>query len=59
MPERPVIYSERAAGYSANAVAVWFHERFAKLRIEGASSHSGRRTFDGDSAAKRNIIKLF
>jgi integrase/recombinase XerD len=24
---RPVIYSERGNGYSANAVAVWFHNR--------------------------------
>jgi integrase len=44
-PNLPVIYSERADGYSANSVAVWFHTRFAELGIEGASSHSGRRTF--------------
>jgi len=54
-PDRPVIYSERAAGYSANALAVWFHERFAELGIEGASSHSGRRTFI--TAAARKIVE--
>ena len=87
----PVVYSERGRGYSAAAIAVWFHTRFAELRIEGASSHSGRRTFitaaakiveaggslrdiqelaghtslattqryiQGDTAAKRNVIKL-
>lgn len=91
-PDRPVIYSERAKGYSANAVAVWFHERYHETGIEGASSHSGRRTFitaaarkiveaggslrdvqelaghaslaetqryiEGDSQAKRNVVKL-
>jgi integrase len=43
--DRPVIYSERADGYSANAVAVWFFEKYREIGIEGASSHSGRRTF--------------
>jgi integrase/recombinase XerC len=91
-PHLPVVYSERGRGYSAAAIAVWFHTRFAELRIEGASSHSGRRTFitsaakkiveaggslrdvqelaghtslattqryiQGDTAAKRNVIKL-
>src|SRR5215203_3530964 len=51
-PHIPVIYSERADGYSANAVAVWFHTRFAELGIEGASSHSGRRTFITAAAKK-------
>jgi integrase/recombinase XerD len=73
-------------------VAVWFHTRFRELGVQGASSHSGRRTFitslakkiveaggslrdvqelaghtslattqkyiQGDTAAKRNVIKL-
>lgn len=51
-PNLPVIYSERADGYSANAVAVWFHTRFTELGIEGASSHSGRRTFITSAAKK-------
>src|ERR1700716_2093646 len=50
--EPSVIYSERADGYSANAVAVWFHARFAELAIAGASSHSGRRTFITAAAKK-------
>jgi integrase/recombinase XerC len=44
-PDRPVIYSERAPGYSPNAVAIWFHTRYREIELEGASSHSGRRTF--------------
>lgn len=42
-PDRPVIYSERAPGYSPNAVAIWFHTRYREIGLEGASSHSGRR----------------
>src|SRR5262250_103849 len=34
---RPVIYSERGSGYSANGVAVWFHNRYKELGIQGAS----------------------
>lgn len=44
-PERPVIHSERRKGYSAAAVAVWFHRLYSELGFSGASSHSGRRTF--------------
>ena len=43
--DRPVVYSERADGFSPNSVAVWFHEKYREIGIEGASSHSGRRTF--------------
>lgn len=51
-PNLPIAYSERADGYSANAVAVWFHTRYAELGIEGASSHSGRRSFITAAARK-------
>jgi integrase/recombinase XerD len=44
-PDHPIIYSERAPGYSPNAVAIWFHTRYREIGLEGASSHSGRRTF--------------
>jgi len=44
-PHRRVIYSERAPGYSPNAVAIWFHTRYREIGLAGASSHSGRRTF--------------
>jgi integrase len=51
-PHLPIVYSERADGYSANAVAVWFYTRYAELGIEGASSHSGRRSFITMAARK-------
>jgi integrase/recombinase XerD len=43
--EDRVIFSERDRGYSAAAVAVWFHRLYNELGLQGASSHSGRRTF--------------
>jgi integrase len=51
-PHLPVVYSERADGYSANAIAVWFLTRFREIGIEGASSHSGRRSFITAAAKK-------
>ena len=44
-PNRPVIFSERDSGLSANSVAVWFFRLYDGLGMVGCSSHSGRRTF--------------
>jgi integrase/recombinase XerD len=43
--DRPVIYSTRNTGLSAAAVAEWFARLYRTLRMDGCSSHSGRRTF--------------
>lgn len=42
---RYVITTERSEKFSANAIAVFFKRLYSKLGYEGASSHSGRRTF--------------
>jgi integrase len=47
-----VVYSERADGMSANSVAAWFLDRYQEIGIEGASSHSGRRSFITAAAKK-------
>src|SRR5262249_4624434 len=39
--DRPVVYSERAHGFSPNSVAVWFFEKYREIGLDGASSHSG------------------
>jgi integrase len=49
-----VIHSERDIGMSPGAVQVWFHRLYASLRFDGASSHSGRRTFVTKCA--KNIV---
>ena len=48
-PTDPVVPSERGR-YSPNAIAVWFHIRYRRLGLNGASSHSGRRTFITNAA---------
>jgi integrase/recombinase XerC len=53
-PERPIIHSERRKGYSAAAVAVWFHRFRSDMGFTGASSHTGRRTFI-TKAARRAV----
>jgi integrase len=44
-PVGVVIRSERGQKMTALSVVVWFHRAYAKLGLEGCSSHSGRRTF--------------
>jgi integrase/recombinase XerC len=51
-PARPVIFSERGSGLSADTVQLWFHRLYATLGLTGCSSHSGRRTFITRAARK-------
>lgn len=45
-PERPLFYSQkRPDGFSANTLCQHFGVLYRKAGIEGATSHSGRRTF--------------
>jgi len=44
-PERPILFSERGGGLSPATVRLWFHRLYTSLKMEGCSSHSGRRTF--------------
>ncbi len=53
-PTDPVCPSERGR-FSPNAIAVWFHIRYRRLELSGASSHSGRRTFITNAA--KNVTR--
>jgi integrase/recombinase XerD len=51
-PDRPVIFSERGGGLSPATVRLWFHRLYTSLKMDGCSSHSGRRTFITRAARK-------
>jgi len=51
-PEQHIIASERSVKMLPGAIAVWFGEIFKALRLDGCSSHSGRRTFVTNAAKK-------
>jgi integrase/recombinase XerC len=51
-PDRPIIFSERGGGLSPATVRLWFHRLYTSLKMDGCSSHSGRRTFITRAARK-------
>jgi integrase/recombinase XerD len=55
-PGDPIVFSTvRSSGILPAAMAVWFHRLYKGLGFDGASSHSGRRTFI--TRAARAIVK--
>jgi integrase/recombinase XerD len=50
--DRPIIFSERGGGLSPATVRLWFHRLYTSLKMDGCSSHSGRRTFITRAARK-------
>jgi integrase/recombinase XerD len=50
--DRPVLFSERGGGLSPATVRLWFHRLSTSLKMDGCSSHSGRRTFITRAARK-------
>jgi integrase/recombinase XerC len=50
--ERPILFSERGGGLSPATVRLWFHRLYTALKMDGCSSHSGRRTFITRAARK-------
>ena len=50
-PEDYVLYSQKGRCLMTKAVVCWFGKIYKDLRLQGCSSHSGRRTF-GTKVAK-------
>ena len=51
-PSKYLIVTERSDRFSANSVAIFFRRVYKSLGFEGASSHSGRRTYIHRAAKK-------
>ncbi len=51
-PARPLLCSERGGGLSPATVRLWFHRLYTSLKMDGCSSHSGRRPFITRAARK-------
>ena len=51
-PERPLIYSGKGGGFTAQTIVNLFQRLYRLAAIDGASSHSGRRQFLTELADK-------
>ncbi len=51
-PEKPLFYTQKRLGFTANTLCQHFHQLYKEVGIAGASSHSGRRSFITNLANK-------
>jgi integrase/recombinase XerD len=51
-----VVRSERGERLSANALSRWFKRLYRAVGFEGASAHSGKRTFITNAARKISLV---
>jgi len=55
---KPLFYTQKRDGFSANTLAQHFHYLYRRAGIAGASSHSGRRTFITNLANKGVSVRV-
>ena len=55
---KPLFYTQKQAGFSANSLTQYFFYLYRAVGLEGASSHSGRRSFLTGLANKGTAIHI-
>jgi len=57
-PSKPLFYTQKKEGFSANSLTQYFFYLYKNVGLEGASSHSGRRSFLTGLANKGTAIHI-
>lgn len=56
--QKPLFNTQKSDGFSANSLCYHFHQLYKQAGLDGASSHSGRRTFLTTLSAKAVPLRV-